>query len=144
MTTTCACDTRHPDDDSTPFQHHERCHVADRPDPAHGYNPSPELAVTYDGVTLTVQRTHLHAEHAIYHWQILTEGCVIPLIDGTMHAGSTMPLRDAAAALAWHWYTTDEARKIMASPIAVWPATTRTPDATVRAALHIIHQEGLT
>ena len=119
-----------------------------RPDAAgDGFNPGPELAVSHDGITLTIQRSHLHDDRAEYYWQILTEGTLVPLVDGALICRDvTMPLTRVAGLLAWHWY-----RTAMPDTLALWgwpaidiyPATTRVPDADQRAILHAIHTEGL-
>ena len=117
--------------------------------PADGFNPGPELTVSHDDITLTIQRSHLLDDHAIYHWQILTDGTLVPLVDGVLVSYEpAMPLHRVAGHLAWHWYHRDHpALKVTRfdwPAIRIYPATTRTPDEAQRHALWIIHQEALT
>jgi hypothetical protein len=91
------------------------------PDPADGFNPGPELAATYNDVTLSVQRTHLHRNSAAYYWRIMIEGHAAPAADGTVIAlDPTMTTRAVALALAWNLYATEAARAIAGdSPILI-------------------------
>ena len=117
------------------------------PDPAEGYAPGPELRVEHDGLALTIQRSHLHPDHAIYYWSITTDGTLVPLIDGTLTAEPTLPLTNVAGHLAWHHYHVDmpDALRLFGWPnVRIYPATTRTPDADQRATLGILHSEALT
>lgn len=113
------------------------------PDAADGYNPGPELAATHDGITLTVQRTHLYRTSAVYYWRVMVEGHSIPMADGTYSGGPDKAVTDAARDIAWQLY---------AGPLAVSLATVRHPitwwngaitDAGA-ATMHIIHQGALT
>jgi hypothetical protein len=118
------------------------------PGPEIGFNPGPELRVEHDGLALTIQRSHLHPDHAIYYWSITTDGALVPLVDGGLTSDDpTMSLTTIAGHLAWHWYHVDmpEALRLFGWPaIHIYPATTRTPDAGQRATLRVLHQEGLT
>ena len=87
-----------------------------KPDPADGYNPGPELRATHDGITLTVQRTHLHDTLAVYYWQITVEGHSIPMADGTFSCSSMAPPHAAAAEIAWQLYAGPRARTLTKSP----------------------------
>lgn len=111
---------------------------------ADGYNPGPELTATYDGITVAVQRTHLHDDRATYYFEIRTEGTAIPLIDGAIITPPTMPIAEAAAFLCWNYYATATTWRPDDLNIQIWPATSRTPNADQRAALHILHQEAFT
>lgn len=113
-----------------------------------GFNPGPELRVEHDGLALTIQRSHLTDDAALYCWSITTDGTLVPLVDGTLTCHEPeMPLTRVAGHLAWHWYHRDmpDALAMWGWPaIHIYPATTRTPDTDQRATLRIIHAEGLT
>ena len=54
------------------------------PDPAVGYDPGPEYVATVDGLTLTVQRTHLHQGHSVHYWLVTEANNPYPLAEGTL------------------------------------------------------------
>lgn len=113
-------------------------------DPADGYFPGPELAATYNDVTLTVQRTHLHPDRAAYYWRLMLEGHHAPAADGTVVAlDPTMTTRSVALALAWNLYASEAARAIAGdSPILIHhtPATHYGLD-QYRDEIHELHME---
>ena len=67
-----------------------------------GFNPGPELRVEHDGLALTIQRSHLTDDAALYYWSITTDGTLVPLVDGTLTCyETTMPLTRVAGHLAF-------------------------------------------
>lgn len=116
------------------------------PDPADGYLPGPELAATYNDVTLSVQRTHLHQDTAAYYWRIMLEGHHAPAADGTVVAlDPTMTTRSVALALAWNLYASEAARALAGdSPILIhFTPGTRYHYEQYQDELHEIHMEAL-
>ena len=54
------------------------------PDPAVGYDPGPEYVARLDGLTLTVQRTHLHQGHSVHYWLVTEANNPYPLAEGEL------------------------------------------------------------
>ena len=75
-----------------------------------GYSPGPELAISLDGLTVTVQRTHRTDNATYYYWRLMCEGHLAPMDDGT--ASVDRPPFSALLDVIWSLYVSDTARSL--------------------------------